>query len=73
MQNMVDLAMLQTNMAFDNAGSNVRVRLVHTHEDKEFPDDRGISPFDSLVRKGDGHFDCVDCLRAKHGADIIVI
>jgi hypothetical protein len=76
MQNLIDLGIVQTNMAFENSGSDTRVRSVATVEDTTFPDykDNGsVNPLDALENDNDGYFDNVYKLRVEHGGDIVML
>jgi hypothetical protein len=73
MQNFIELAMLQTNTAFANSNSEVRVRLAATVEDTSYPDDGSLDTWDSLKTLNDGYFDDVLELREQHGADIVML
>jgi hypothetical protein len=73
MQNFIELAMLQTNTAFANSNSEVRVRLAATVEDTSYPDDGSLDTWNSLITLDDGYFDDVLELREQHGADIVML
>jgi hypothetical protein len=73
MQNFIELAMLQTNTAFANSNSEVRVRLAATVEDTSYPDDGSLNTWNSFKTLNDGYFDDVLELREQHGADIVML
>lgn len=70
--NLIGLSIFQTNMAFANSGSNIRIRLVKTLEDKSFPDDGTVNGWDALSTQGDGHFDYWEQVKNETGADSVV-
>jgi len=69
----IELAIWQTNMSFENAGSNIRVRLATTIESRSFPDRPDFNALNALYDKNDGHFDEIDELRKEHGADVVIL
>lgn len=73
MHNLIGLGMYQTNVAFANAGSDTRVRLVKTFEDTNFPDTSSNDAWSALKTNGDGHFDYVGSLRDQVGADVVML
>lgn len=70
--NLIGLSVFQTNLAFSNSGSNIRIRLVQTVQDNSFPDDSTINAWDAVRTESDGHFDYWEELRNETGADGIM-
>lgn len=71
-QALINLGIVQTNTAFANSGSEVRVQLVHSVKDTDFPDG-DLDPWDALKKPNDGYFDYVPSLRTEYGADIVLL
>jgi len=69
----INLAIWQTNMAFENSRSKIRVRLVKTLEDNSIPDNRNFDQLRALFNKNDGYLDNIDIQRRRHGADLVVL
>ncbi len=74
MQNLIDLAITETNVGFSNSNVNQRVRLAHTVEV-----DYSESGFDwsntlsRLKQTSDGYMDNIHNLRTQYSADIVVL
>ena len=74
MRLMVDLAISQTNTAFQRSGINTRVRLVHAYRDSTYVEPQ-YNKIDTalyhLRDQGDGQLDGVHTTRATYGADLV--
>lgn len=71
--NLIGLSIFQTNMAFVNSGSNIRVRLVKTFEDRSFPDNGSLNGWNALLTYGDGYFDYWEQIQNATGANSVVV
>lgn len=72
MQGLVDLAVLETNVAFTNSGVLTQLRLVHSYRDETFDEDRStFSKTLSQLTDLDGVMDDVHKFRELYGADIV--
>eukprot|EP00934_Nitzschia_sp_Nitz4_P004823 Nitzschia sp. Nitz4//scaffold173_size47512//3627//5744//NITZ4_007151-RA/size47512-augustus-gene-0.0-mRNA-1//1//CDS//3329538781//4813//frame0 len=71
-QSLIGLSVFQTNIAFRNSGSNIRIRLVQTYEDNTYPDEPSNNGWEAVKTDGDGYFDYWEELRNETGADGIM-
>lgn len=70
MRAMIDLAVLETNEAFENSGIDARVRLAHAAELTGYAESSSFSTeLDRLRNPLDGSIDDVHALRDLYGAD----
>lgn len=67
----IDLAVLETNQAFDNSGVGYRIELVKTHE----TDYVEVTSFNEMLGRlknpSDGNMDEIHALRDMYGADLV--
>ncbi|MCP5107583.1 MAG: hypothetical protein GY950_29615 [bacterium] len=74
MENMIDLAVAETNTGYGNSGVSQRLRLVHTAEvaysESGFNSSTTLS---RLQKTSDGYMDDVHTLRDTYGADEVVL
>jgi hypothetical protein len=71
--NLIGLSIFQTNMAFMNSGSNIRIRLVKTLQDRSFPDDGSLNGWNALLTEVDGYFDYWEQVKNETGADSVIV
>lgn len=75
MRGLIQLAIAETNTAFELSGIATQIRLVHAYRDLEFIEDTTpdamSNALDSLRSKTDGVLDSVHAKRALYGADIV--
>jgi hypothetical protein len=67
----IDLAILESNMAFENSKIPAKFRLVHTHMDPDFSEFG--KPIDDIIRNMRSTFSYVDSMRDAVGADFVVL
>ncbi len=73
-QALIDLAVAETNTAYQNSGVAQRVVLVHTEEMVGYVEGFNMSTMLSDLRgDGDGKMDEVHTLRTQHSADIVAM
>jgi hypothetical protein len=74
MRGLIDLAIEETNTAFDLSGIFTQLRLVHAYRDPNYSE-RGNGDFYSYLEHvtydDDGHMDSVHENRALYGADVV--
>lgn len=75
MEDLIDLAVHETNIAYEKSGVNIELELVHSYRsDYDEPSNNAFSQSLSDLRgKNDGKIDEVHTLREKYGADIVVM
>ena len=78
MLGLIDLAMIETNVAFSLSGIDTRLRLVHAYRDDSYqePKEESISALWNtmvwhLTNPEDGELDSVHVNRALYGADLV--
>lgn len=74
MHAMAQLAVEETNVAFDNSGVNTQFRLVHSYRDDNYTeasDDAFGAALDGVRYTSDGVMDDVHELRRQFGADMV--
>jgi hypothetical protein len=70
----VELAILESNMAFENSKIPAKFRLVHTHVDPDFSEfGKSIDDILRSMRSGNGGFAYVESMRNSVGADFVVL
>ena len=79
MRGHIDLAVAETNVAFDNSGINTQLRLVHAYRDGTYVEMAGTdyetfsSALDSITLTADGVMDDVHDKRDLYGADLVAM
>lgn len=74
MQDLIDLAIVETNQGYANSGIKHRLRLVYSEEVVYNVTDRSLhQPLDQLTSTNDGVLDQVHRLRDNHNADLVVM
>jgi hypothetical protein len=72
---LIDLAILESNMAFTNSKIPAQFRLVHTHMDPDFSEfDKSIDDIlRNMKNNNGGFFQYVESMRESVGADFVVL
>jgi len=76
MEDLIELAISESNVAFENSGIEGRFRLAHTYLLEDTFDEQSSSYTDvvSLIaRTNDGVWDTVHNRRAQYGADVVAV
>jgi hypothetical protein len=75
MRGLIELAVAETNTAYDLSGINMQLRLVHAYRDQEYVEPTSGDAFsimlNSLRSQTDGSLDTVHAKRALYGADAV--
>jgi hypothetical protein len=75
MRGLIELAVAETNTAYDLSGINMQLRLVHAYRDQEYIEPASGDAFstmlNSLRAQTDGSLDTVHAKRALYGADAV--
>jgi hypothetical protein len=71
----IDLAILESNMAFENSNIPAKFRLVHTHMDSDFSEfGKSIDDILRDMKNGNGgYFNYLEPMRESVGADFVVL
>ena len=70
---LIDLAVFETNLCFQNGGAQCALRLVHTHEVSYSETGNMGLDLDRVEGKNDGYMDEVHGLRTQYGADAVAL
>jgi hypothetical protein len=77
MESLVDLAVFETNVAFEESGIYAELNLVHAFRDETYTEPTTGDVFDTALRDftgtTDGEMDYIHALRDAHCADIVVL
>jgi len=74
MRGLIDLAVAETNTAYDRSGVFIQLRLVHAYRDEEYSEPSNISQtLLQLILKRDGRLDDVHRKRYEYAADIVAL
>lgn len=74
MRGRIDLAVAETNIAFDMSGVNTELRLVHAYRDLDYSEpltDTYVTAVANLRSTTDGKLDSVHSKRTLYGADVV--
>ncbi len=71
MENLIDLAVAETNQSYDNSGITPRLNLVHTEEVSYTESGDMNDDLDRLINPSDGYMDNVHTLRDTYLADLV--
>lgn len=71
MEAVVDLLVLETNIAFENSGIYTSIRLVYRGETDYVESHDAVTEVTRLRQVADGHMDDVHVLRDQYGADLV--
>ena len=72
MRGLIDLAVAETNTAYELSGIQTSLRLVHAYRDPDYIETTSFSTsLNHLTNVGDGFLDSVHEKRALYGADIV--
>lgn len=69
----IDFAVAETNLAYENSGIYQRLRLVHLREVNYQESDDFGRDLDRLMGKNDGYLDTIHALRDQHAADFVTL
>jgi len=76
MRNRIDLAITETNVAFNSSGVNTQIRLVHAYPDPDYVEASGnafSAALSDLRGTSDGKMDDVHANRTQFGADFVAM
>jgi hypothetical protein len=72
MRGLIDLAIAETNTAYELSGIFTMLRLVHAYRDSDYAEGGDLAVYlNHLAEKGDGFLDSVHTKRILYGADIV--
>jgi hypothetical protein len=72
MRGLIDLAVAETNTAFELSGMFASLRLVHAYRDSDYIESNDIkASLKDVTGTGDGFLDGVHVKRALYGADVV--
>ena len=69
---LIELAVAESNQAYDNSGTNLRLRLVHMVQTDD-EDSTFSNNLSDLRGQNDGRYDEVHALRDEYGADLVAL
>ena len=73
MRGLIDLAVAETNTAYENSGINTQLRLVHAYRDPDYVENTFSTALSDLQSQTDGQLDSVHSKRTLYGADIVAM